>query len=184
MSDTDTTITPKPATDNSDAILFELASRAGTLFRKSNTDALACGRVLLEARAIAGHGQWLSFLRDAGVTARTAQRLIKVAEFVGDSDAKNDFLSHFGVTRTLAFMRASERSMAAWRAARAADPANIRLILNPPECAFFGLFWCGVPEDRAILAEVAARDFEIDIADVLAMVVAAELPLAVEDAAP
>ena len=108
---------------------------------------------------------------------------MRVAEFVGDSVAKSDFLSDLGLTRTLAFIRASERSMAAWRAARAADPANIRLIPNPPECAFFGLFWCGEPEDRAILAEVAARDFEIETADVLEMVLAAEVPLAVEASA-
>ena len=170
MNDQNITDAPKPATENSSAVLFELSERAGTLFRKSNADALACGRVLLEARGIAKHGSWSAFLTDAGIHPRTANRLMRVAEFVGDSVAKSDFLSDLGLTRTVAFIRASERSMAAWSAARAADPANIRLILNPPECAFFGLFWCGEPEDRAILAEVAARDFEIETADVLARI--------------
>lgn len=156
MSNKGSTDATKSATGNSDAVLFELAGRAGTLFRKSNADALACGRVLLEAREIAGHGKWLSFLRDADMPARTAQRLMKAAEFVGDSDAKNDFLSHFGVSRTLDFIRASGRAMAAWRAACVDDPTNIPLI----------------------------TDFEIDVADVLAMVAAAELPLADEASAP
>ena len=126
--------------NNAGAVLFELAERAGGLFRRSNADAMICGRVLLEAREIAGHGQWLPFLRDAGVTARTAQRLMKVAEFVGDNDTKCAFLSHFGMSRTLDFIRASGRSMAAWRAACADDPTNSRLITSPPENAFFGLF--------------------------------------------
>ncbi len=169
---------------NAAAILFELAERASKLFRKSNDDALACGRVLLEARAIAKHGSWSAFLTDAGMSARTAQKYMQVSRFVGNSPTKCALGSHLGIAGTLDFMRASERSMAAWRAACAADPGNGRLITSPPENAFFGLFWCADPEDRAVLAEVAARDFEIDVADVLQAVEAAELPLADEAAAP
>ena len=176
--------TPKGGASNADAVLFAMAEQAGRLFRKSNADALSCGRLLLQAREIAEHGAWLAFLRDVGMTARTAQKYMRVARYVGDCSAKCALGAHLGINRTLDILRASDRVMAAWRKACVDDPANDRLVQKPPGCALTGIVWCVEPEDRAILAEVAAHDFEIDIADVLAAVEVAELPTAVEGSAP
>ena len=166
--------TPKGGASNADAVLFAMAEQAGRLFRKSNADALSCGRLLLQAREIAEHGAWLAFLRDVGMTARTAQKYMQVARYVGDCSAKCALGAYLGINRTLEFLRASDRAIAAWRAARDAEPDNHELIQSPPQCALSGLVWCTHPEDRAVLAEVAARVYEIDIAELLTIVEEAE----------
>ena len=158
----------RSAGSNATAILFELAERAGRLFRRSTSDALACGRVLLEAREVANHGEWGRFLADAGIPARTAQRLMRVAEYVGDDQDRDDILSHLGVTRTLEFLRARARATATWLAACKADPDNHEVIQRPPESALSGIAWCDDPADRAIVAEVAAHAFGIDVDELLA----------------
>ena len=65
---------------NTQPILSELAERAGRHYGSSTKAWLACGRVLLEARMIAKHGQWGSFLDHAGVPEQTAQRMIRIAK--------------------------------------------------------------------------------------------------------
>ena len=160
------------ARSNSAAILFELAEQIETLFRRSTDEGVACGRLLLKAREIANHGGWLPFPANAGMPARTAQRLMRVADYVGDCEVKCDTLSHLGISRTLDFLRARDRAMAAWRAACQAEPDNHDLIQNPPGCPLSGLMWCDDPNDRAVLAEVAARLYEIDLMQVLDMVLA------------
>ena len=155
---------------NAAAILFELAEQAGQLFRKSNDDALACGRVLLEAREIADHGGWLPFLHDAGIHPRTAQQYMQAARYAGDCPAKCELVSHLGVRRTLDFLRARDRAMAAWRAACQAEPDNHELIQGPPGCPLAGMAWCDDPADRAIMAEVAARSYGIEVSELLSAI--------------
>ena len=155
---------------NSGHILAELAERTAKLFRRSTADALACGYLLLQAREIADHGAWLPFLRDAGIPARSAQRLMRVAEYVGDDQDRDDILSHLGVTRTLEFLRARDRATATWLAACKAEPDNREVTQRPPESVLSGLAWCDDPADRAIVAEVAAHTFGLDVAELLAAI--------------
>ena len=66
--------------------LADLAERAGEAFRSGNArsveaaaDYLKSGRILAEAKAEAGHGQWLPFLERAGIPKRSAQRLMQMS---------------------------------------------------------------------------------------------------------
>ena len=171
MSDDDTIAqncaTPSSGTSNSAVSLLELAERAAKLFRRSTADALACGRLLLQARQIADHGAWLPFLRNAEIPARSAQRLMRVAEYVGDDQDRDDILSHLGVTRTLEFLRARARATATWLAACKADPDDHEVIQRPPESALSGIAWCDDPADREIVAEVAAHVLDIGVEELL-----------------
>ena len=69
----------KITASNSGAVLTELAQRASMLHRKSVESWLACAEVLLEARAVASHGEWSGFLREAGIPQRTARRMLTYA---------------------------------------------------------------------------------------------------------
>ena len=83
---------------NTERTLTDLAKRAGNLYKRSLTDWMACADVLLEARAVAQHGEWLPFLDEAGVPPRTAQRMIRIA----DSGLQMRHVTHLGgVTATL-----------------------------------------------------------------------------------
>ena len=70
---------PSGATSNATAVLAELAATAGRRYRKSTASWLEAAAVLLEARKIAGHGDWAQFLTDAGIPARTASRMLDFA---------------------------------------------------------------------------------------------------------
>ena len=66
--------------------LADLAERAGDAFRRGRARTieaagayLDCGRLLAEAKAECGHGQWLPFLDRAGIPARTASRMMRLA---------------------------------------------------------------------------------------------------------
>ena len=85
----------KIAASNSGTTLAELAQRAGALHRKSVDSWLACAEVLLEARAVAAHGEWTEFLREAGIPERTAQRMIKLAR----AGVKADTVTFLGGVR-------------------------------------------------------------------------------------
>ena len=76
MRDQPTPIAPSGATSNVAPLLSELAERAGQSYGQSTASWLEAARVILEARAIAGHGGWAAFLRDAGIPARTANRML------------------------------------------------------------------------------------------------------------
>ena len=175
MTGNDNPITQKPATpnngsSNSAVALFELAEQAGQLFRRSTGDALACGRVLLQAREIAGHGSWLPFLHDAGIPTRTAQDYMQAARYAGDCTTKCATVAYLGIRRTLEFLRARDRAIATWLAACKAEPDNHEVIQRPPESVLSGLAWCDDPADRAIVAEVAAHTFGLDVAELLAAI--------------
>jgi hypothetical protein len=61
--------------------LAELADKAKTLGRRLLDDVIELGAVLAEARSISGHGNWLKWLEDLGLSADTAQRFMDVSEF-------------------------------------------------------------------------------------------------------
>ena len=73
------TIAPPGATSNVAPILAELAATAGRHYRQSTASWLKCAAVLLEARAIAEHGTWRPFLRQAGIPPHTANRMLDFA---------------------------------------------------------------------------------------------------------
>lgn len=73
--------------NNLDCVLAGLAEKIDTLHsaalsshRKSIEQAIECGRVLNEAKALVGHGQWLSWLEaNTRVDERTARRWMRYA---------------------------------------------------------------------------------------------------------
>ena len=80
MQNDDTTVAqPSATSSNTGPVLAELAERAARHYSRSTESWLACADVLLEARGLAGHGEWLPFLAQAGIPARTAQRMIRLA---------------------------------------------------------------------------------------------------------
>ena len=66
-------------TSNVAPILVELAERAALHYGRSTASWLEAAAVILEARKIAEHGDWTLFLRDAGIPARTASRMLDFA---------------------------------------------------------------------------------------------------------
>ena len=60
--------------------LRDLAGAIRDQIKRIEGSAMALGRNLLRARQLANHGAWLPFLAAAGVSARTAQRLMRVVE--------------------------------------------------------------------------------------------------------
>ena len=82
---------------NRSPVLDELASRAAKFYAQSVGAWMACAEVLLEARNLAAHGEWLPFLEAAGIPERTAQRMIAVAR----AGFKSDTVSDFGVGEVL-----------------------------------------------------------------------------------
>ena len=64
---------------NVQARLTALAERAGRSYGAALESWLETAVVLKEARAIAGHGDWGTFLDHAGIPIRTAQNMLKIA---------------------------------------------------------------------------------------------------------
>ena len=152
---------------NSGAILFEMAEQASRLYRQSTENALACGRVLVKARKIAAHGAWLSFLNDTGIAPRTAQRLMRVAEYAGEDEAKCAAVAHLGIRRTDEFLAACDHAMAAWRAARDAEPGNDQLIQKLPDGPLSTLYWLDEPRDIAAMLAFTEHAFGVSVEEVL-----------------
>lgn len=64
--------------------------------------AIAAGNMLVEAKALVKHGQWLPFLKEAGIPERTAQRYMTLA----DARLNSDTVSLLGgVVPALRFVR-------------------------------------------------------------------------------
>ena len=87
--------------------LADLAERASEAFRRGNVRSveaaasyLDCGNILVEAKQDAGHGLWLPFLERAGIPARTAQRMMRLAA----SGIEADALAERGIRAALAAM--------------------------------------------------------------------------------
>ena len=64
---------------NSDKILADLAARAATKHTQSHRSWLDCAQLLLQAREVAKHGEWLPFIKAAGIPRRTASRMLDFA---------------------------------------------------------------------------------------------------------
>ncbi len=77
---------------NSQAVLDELVEQAATLQRKSLESWIDCANVLLKAREVAEHGQWLPFLEQAGISPRHAQNMLRIAK----RGLKCESISHLG----------------------------------------------------------------------------------------
>ena len=76
MQNQRSTVASASATSNATAVLAELAGRASRHHGQSVAAWMRCAAVILEARKIAQHGDWSMFLRDAGIPACTANRML------------------------------------------------------------------------------------------------------------
>ena len=136
---------------NSDAILDELAERAASLHQRALDSWIECAYVLLEAREIAEHGQWLQFLQHAGISERTAQRMLRLARAGLKSDTASDL---GGVTATLNYLSAIDRAMDNWRAALAeATPGtgeHVEILQDRPDGLLSGIRWAGTRADDVV----------------------------------
>jgi hypothetical protein len=66
--------------------------------RTSVEKAVEAGKLLIEAKAALPHGQWLPWLRDIGLSPRTAQRYMQLALVPAD---KYVTVAHLGIKRAL-----------------------------------------------------------------------------------
>jgi len=66
--------------------------------------AIEAGEALVEAKELANHGEWLPFLKQAGINERTAQRYMRLAK----ARLSSDTVSHLGLTGALRFIRLRE----------------------------------------------------------------------------
>ena len=76
------TTAPADATpeSNSAPLLADLSRQAKRLHGQSIKAWVECAGVLLEARTVARHGEWLPFLKAAGINRWTAQRMLQIAQ--------------------------------------------------------------------------------------------------------
>ena len=58
----------------------DLAARFNTAWRKSVEAIIDSGRILIEAKKAAGHGNWLAFLEKIKIKSRMAENLMEIAE--------------------------------------------------------------------------------------------------------
>ena len=91
------------------ARLTALAERAGRSYGAALESWLETAVVLKEVRAIAGHGEWLPFLDSAGIPARVAQRMLRIA----DIGAKYDSKSYLEAVKALGGIEATLDALAA-----------------------------------------------------------------------
>ena len=94
--------------------LIDLAERSGELFRHGRARTaeaaaayLECGRLLAEAKAECGHGQWLPFLARARIPERTARRMMRLHRSGTDPDT----LAEHGVQAALASIARPSKSV-------------------------------------------------------------------------
>lgn len=64
--------------------------------------ALEAGKLLVDVKAEATHGDWLPMLDSIGINPRTAQRYMKLAK--NEHLLKSDSVSHLSVTKALEFL--------------------------------------------------------------------------------
>lgn len=83
-----------------------LVAEADAAAMTSITKSLEAGALLIAAKAGCGHGNWLPFLKRAGVQERKAQRLMKLAKSGMTSDAVSEI---GGVTAALEFVALNDR---------------------------------------------------------------------------
>ena len=99
--------------------LTDLAARikaeheaSSTAIKRGLEHAVACGRLLNEAKDQLDHGQWLPWLRDhCCVPVRTAQRYMELAIYA--PDIKNDNLSYLAIDAAASSSVSIEKAVAA-----------------------------------------------------------------------
>ena len=101
MQHDNTSVAQPSATSNTGPVLDQLAKWVAVQYSRSIEPWLVCADLLLEARGIAGHGEWLPFLAQAGIPARTAQDMLSVAR----AGIKSATVAHLGVAGTLRALR-------------------------------------------------------------------------------
>lgn len=75
-----------------------------TALKTSLTHAMAAGDILIEAKAQLKHGQWLPWLKSAGLSERTAQRYIRLARHRAAIEANPTRVSDLGIGGALAML--------------------------------------------------------------------------------
>jgi Protein of unknown function (DUF3102) len=95
MKETTELTTIKPIT--SDIQKHHLLAQAAA--KTAVEHALKAGKLLVQAKAAAKHGEWLSFLIEVGINVRTAQRYMKLAN--NEHKLKYDTVSHLTITEAL-----------------------------------------------------------------------------------
>lgn len=66
--------------------------------------AMACGDILAEAKAKLQHGLWLPWLKSCNITARLAQRYMRLARCRAEIEANTTSMSHLGIGGALAML--------------------------------------------------------------------------------
>ena len=122
---------------NSKAVLKELAAQATVYWNRSRESWIECAYVLLEARAVAGHGEWLPFIADIGLPERTAQRMLMIAGAGLKSDTVSDL---GGVAKACEFIAAVGRARKNWTPARDASTGEVAALLGLAEPSARSIF--------------------------------------------
>jgi hypothetical protein len=98
--------------------------------KKAAELAIDAGKSLTEAKGLVRHGEWLQFLRQAGIPERTAQRYMAVAQSNLESDNVSDL---GGVTSALRFLGLRRRACDALAAAKAEPSSCVPALENATE---------------------------------------------------
>jgi len=81
------------------AAAFRAAHEAAMAAARTSIEkAVEAGKLLIEAKDALPHGGWLPWLRDVGITPRTAQRYMRLVTIPAD---KYDTVSHLGIKGAL-----------------------------------------------------------------------------------
>ncbi len=107
-------------TSNRLPVLIAEIKNAATAMRSAEKiaadAAIVIGRSLVEAKGMVAHGEWLPFLKQAGIHERTAQRLMALADAIAESNLKSDIVSDLGgVTPTLRFLALRKQALQAFQ---------------------------------------------------------------------
>ena len=111
--------------------MAEMAERAGRHYRQSTASWLEAAGVLLEARAIAQHGDWMQFLAAAGIPPRTASRMLDFAR----SGIQIGHVAVLGIRYIDQLIAASRRNTANAIEYARSDPHLMEWQLTPQEIA-------------------------------------------------
>ena len=140
--------------DNKTPILTELAERAARAYGQSIESWVRAAYVLLEAREIANHGEWLNLLEHAGIPDRTAQNMLRMAK----AGLKYETVSDLGGIRaTRDFLTVADRARKNWRVALAACEAGSReyheVVQAFPDGPLSGVCWLDSEDDRQVVID-------------------------------
>ena len=98
--------------------IVEMHKAVGRFEREAASAAIGAGKMLIDAKGLCGHGEWLPWLKALGIHERTARRYMTLAA----SNLKSDTVSDLGgITPALRFLRL--RTMAERQMKEAGDAA-------------------------------------------------------------